>query len=84
MDCIKYHVTRFLPHTFTAFLVAYTRLYKSLCWLVHRSVGPSVTQCEIKPKSDLTSFNAPAHPYESDAVVYTTLFEQHGSEYSEA
>ena len=31
-------------------------------------------QGEIKPKSDLTSINAPAHPYATDAVVYTALF----------
>ena len=33
----------------------------------------SVTECKIKPKSDLTSINAPAYPYAADAVVYTAL-----------
>ena len=45
--------------------------------LVTLSVGPSmrpsVTQCEIKPKSDLISISAPAHPYVTDAVVNTAL-----------
>ena len=57
------------------FLVAYTRLQVTLSVRrsVRWSVGWSVTECEIKPKSDLTSINAPAHPYATDAVVYTAL-----------
>ena len=60
---------------FEWFLVAYTRLYKSLCWSVGWSVGRSVGQsvgrsvgwsvsrfltAEFKPKSDQTPINAPA------------------------
>ena len=41
---------------------------------VRRSVRWSVTQCEIKPKSDIPFINAPAHPYVTDAVVYTLFF----------
>ena len=33
-------------------------------------------QCKNTPKGDLTSVTAPAHPYATDAVVYTALFHQ--------
>ena len=38
------------------------------------SVGPSVTLLKFLPKIFLNRINAPAHPYATDAVVYTTLF----------
>jgi len=56
------------------FLVAYTRLYKSLCRSVGWLVRPSVTLLKFLPKSYLNRINAPAHPYATDAVVYTALF----------
>ena len=55
----------------------------SVCLSVHQSVsleaytqltvGTLVTQFENRPKGDLTYVTAPAHPYATDAVVYTTL-----------
>ena len=56
------------------FLVAYTRLYKSLCRSVCQSVCLPHPVCFFSPKGDLTSITAPAHPYATDAVVYTALF----------
>ena len=50
-------------------LVAYMRLYKS----VGPSVCPSVTMLELLPKGYLNHIKVPAHPYATDAVVYTAL-----------
>ena len=54
-----------------SFIVAYTRLYKSL----FLSVRPLVTLLKFLPESYLNRNNAPAHPFVTDAVVYTTLFQ---------
>ena len=58
------------------FLVAYTQLYKSLCWSVCPSVRPFVTLLIFLPKGYLNRIKAPAHPYTTDAVVYTALFHE--------
>ena len=61
---IRYHSLLFRLQTFLSlFLVADTQLYKRLCPSVRRSIGPWVGPSrvsEFKPKSDLTSINAPA------------------------
>ena len=41
---------------------------------VRPSVRPSVMLCENTTKGGLTCVTAPAHPYATDAVVYTALF----------
>ena len=42
--------------------------------MVGWSVGWSVRQLKNTLKGDLTCVTAPAHPYVTDAVVYTALF----------
>ena len=59
------------------FLVANKRLYKRLCPSVCRSVGPWVGRSrvsEFKPKSDLTSINAPAQRSRLIRRVYELVF----------
>ena len=41
---------------------------------VRSSVGPSVTLLKFLPKGYLNCIKAPAHPYATNAVVYTALF----------
>jgi len=41
---------------------------------LHPSVRLSVTLLKFSPKSYLNHITAPAHPYATDAVVYTALF----------
>ena len=53
-----------------SFFSWHTRLYKSFCQSVH----PSITQCKNTPNGSLTCVTAPAHPYVTDAFVYTALF----------
>ena len=59
-------------YSHTTYSISYS-VSPSVRRLVGPSVRPSVTQWEIKPKSDLTSITAPAHPYATDAVVYTAF-----------
>jgi len=47
--------------------VAYTLLFKLRC----RSVHPSVTLLNFLPKNYVNLINVSAHPYATDAVVYT-------------
>ena len=46
---------------------------------VRQSVRRSVTQCENTPWGEKTCITAFAHPYATDAVVYTALFPFNGS-----
>ena len=48
------------PTEIERFLVAYKRLYKSLCWLLGPSISLSVTLYFFQPKGNLTSVNAPS------------------------
>ena len=49
--------------------------YKRYCWSVSLSVGLPVTLLKFSPKIYLNRINAPLHPYVTDAVVFTVLFE---------
>ena len=64
-------------------LVACTRLYKSLCRSVGRSVGPSVRSNENEPNQHekavsaleaISNVTAPAQKHATDDAVYTALF----------
>ena len=52
------------------FLVANTQF----CLSISPSVRRSITQCKSIPKGNLTCVSATAHPYATDAVVFTALF----------
>ena len=53
----------------------YKWLYRSVGRSVRPSVRPSVTLLNFLLKYFLTGITAPAHPYATDAVVYTALFQ---------
>ena len=74
---------------YSQFLVAYTRLYKTLCWLVGLSVGPTVlVRLLVVPSVGYIYFQsrillfwglqklitAPAQPHATEIAVYTALF----------
>ena len=78
-SCKSFFKDQLQQESFTPFLVACTRLYKTLCWSIGRSIGPSVSY--IYFLSQILLFwglqrliTAPAQPHATKIAVYTALF----------